>query len=377
MENTTFQTDRAWIEANIENLRHNVKILKKAMPSGCELMAVVKAEAYGHGASLISEHLNKMDVKAFAVATIDEAIKLREDGVRGEILLLGYTNVGRASELKKYDLTQTLIGFEYAQALANQGIAVKTHIKIDTGMRRLGISSEELSAVKKVFSMKNLKICGIFTHLSCPDSRRPDDVAFTRAQIKNFYSLIEGLRNGGVTIPKLHIQSSYGLLNYPDLTCDYVRAGIALYGILSSPKDDAILKLDLRPVLSLKSRVVLIRPVKKGDDIGYGRSFTAGRDGRIAILPIGYGDGFPRNLSGGKANVLIRQRACPIVGRICMDQLAVDITDADDVAIGTPATLIGAERCTNLSAPIIAEEADSISNELLCRLGARLPIIVQ
>lgn len=256
------KTERSWIELNIENLKHNVKILTEAMPSKCELMAVVKAQAYGHGACKISTILNKMGIKAFAVATIEEGIQLRKNGIRGEILILGYTNIKRAPDLEKFDLIQTLIDLEYAKALNSQNFAVKVHIKIDTGMHRLGFSCKEVLAVKKVFEMKNLKICGIYTHLCCTDSLMPDDIAFTRKQIDNFYCLIDDLKDGKVNIPKVHIQSSYGLLNYPDLTCNYIRVGIVLYGVLSSPNDDTNLKLDLRPVLSLKSRVVSIRQVK-------------------------------------------------------------------------------------------------------------------
>lgn len=377
MKNEAFKTERAWIEVNVGNLRHNVETLKKVMQPGCELMAVVKAQAYGHGAVLIASYLNEMGIMAFAVATINEGIVLRKSGIRGEILILGYTDVGRASELKKYDLMQALISFEYAEALNIQGFTIRTHIKIDTGMHRLGIPSGELSAVRKVFLMENLKVCGMFTHLCCSDSRHPDDVTFTRGQIDSFYSLTDALSDSGIILPKLHIQSSYGLLNYPGLACDYVRAGIALYGVLSTLDDDTVLKLDLRPVLSLKSRVVLIRKVVAGESIGYGRSFTTGRDTRIAILSIGYGDGFPRNLYGGKGNVLINQYVVPVVGRICMDQLAVDITDAEGVSVGDIATLVGAEGHDELSAPAVADSSGSISNELLCRMGARLPVIAK
>lgn len=371
------KTERAWIEVNTENLCHNVETLKKAMQPGCELMAVVKAQAYGHGAVLTASYLNQMGVSAFAVATVEEGIALREAGIRGEILILGYTDVRRAEELKEYDLMQTLISYEYADALNQQGVTVKAHIKIDTGMHRLGIACGELSAVRKLFFMENIRVCGMFTHLCCSDSRQPDDMAFTRGQIEKFYSLVDALRDSGIILPKLHIQSSYGLLNYPDLVCDYVRVGIALYGVLSAPNDDTVLKPDLRPVLSLKSRVVLIREVRAGESVGYGRSFTAGHTARIAILPIGYGDGFPRSLSEGKGRVLIRQYVAPVVGRICMDQLAVDITDAEGITVGDTATLVGAEGYDELSAPAVADHSDSISNELLCRMGARLPVITR
>lgn len=371
-----FETERAWIELNLNNLTHNVKALQEVMPEKSTLMAVVKTQAYGHGAFQISTCLNQMGVKAFAVATIDEGIQLRTYGISGEILILGYTNPNRAKELKKYDLMQTLIDMKYAKALNRQGITVKAHIKIDTGMNRLGVSFENINEVKMIFSMKYIKVCGIYTHLCCADSLLPEDVEFSENQIDNFYYLIDKLKERGVQIPKVHIQSSYGLLNYPQLACDYVRIGIALYGVLSKSDKNTRVKLDLRPVLSLKARVVLIRSVSKQDTVSYGRSFQAKRDSLIAIVSIGYGDGVPRELSCQKGGVLIRGQYAPIVGRICMDQLAVDITEIEEVSVGNVATLIGFDTI-DISAPNVAEHFDSISNELLCRMGTRLPIIIK
>lgn len=370
-------TDRAYIEIDLNNLEHNIRTLKKAMPPKCRLMAVIKAQAYGHGAYEISTHLEKIGVRSFAVATIDEGISLRKYGIRSEILILGYTSIYRAFELKKYNLTQTLISFEYADALNRQGVMVKAHIKIDTGMHRLGISSDDFSDIKKVFAMKNINVCGVFTHLCCSDSSMPDDIAFTRGQIDDFYNLIFNLKKSGISIPKLHIQSSYGFLNYPELKCSYVRTGVALYGVKSLPDDNMELQLALRPVLSLKSQVVLIRQIEKGDTVGYGRRFIAERNSRIAILPIGYGDGFPRSLSDGNGKALIGRYIVHVIGRICMDQLAVDITDTEDIAVGDIATLIDTESCTELSADVVAKNSGSISNELLCRMGDRLPVIVK
>lgn len=370
-------TDRAYVEVDLGNLEHNVREIQKIMPEGCQLMAVVKAQAYGHGAYDTAVHLNKMGVGSYAVATIDEGIALRRYGIKGEILILGYTAVSRARELKKYDLTQTLISFEYASLLNKQGIFVKTHLKIDTGMHRLGIPWEEFLKVEKIFSMKNLRIDGMFTHFCCADSREPADEAFTRGQIARFYALVEEMGEKGVPVPKLHMQSSYGLLNYPELSCDYVRIGIALYGVFSSTGDDTLLKPDLRPVLSLKCRVTLVRNIKAGESVGYGRAYTAERESRIALLSIGYADGYPRALSCGRGRVLINGQAVPVAGRVCMDQLAVDVTDAGEVARGDVATLIGMEEDGGISAPAIADNAGSISNELLCRMGGRLPVIVK
>lgn len=367
--------DRSYIEINSDNLIHNVNELKKVMPSECELMAVVKARAYGHGALEISSILNKIGITAFAVATIDEGIQLRNNGINGTILILGYTDISRARELKKYKLTQTLIDFEYAEKLSKQGITVNAHIKIDTGMHRLGIDAENIAAIKSVFNLPNLKIRGIYTHLCCCDSKLENDVLFTNEQIKKFFQLIATLKNDGIKIPKTHIQSSYGLLNYPNIKCDYIRIGIALYGVLSNPNNDTVLKLDLHPVLSLKTKVILIRTVKKDESIGYGRSQITQRETKIAILPIGYADGLPRNLSNASYCVKIGNNIVPTIGRICMDQFAVDITDAKNIHVGDTAILIG--NYEEISAPSISAKSNSISNELLCRLGSRLPVVVK
>ena len=371
----TADTDRAYLEIDLNNLEHNVKVLKRAMPQKCELMAVVKAEAYGHGLYEIATHLNKIGVKAFAVATIDEGIKLRQYGVLGEILILGYTAPARAKELRKYDLTQTLIDYKYALLLDKQGYNVMTHIKVDTGMHRLGFDAKDIEKISAVFSMKHIKVSGIYTHLCAADSIDEKDIFFTNVQIESFYNLLNQLKEKGITIPKIHIQSSYGLLNYPELKCDYVRVGVSLYGVLSSPNDRTKFHLDLRPVLSLKSRVILLREIKKGESVGYSRSFVANRDSLIALLPVGYADGYPRNLSCGKSYVLINGHQAPVVGKICMDQLAVDVTDIPNVKTGSIATLIGKDGKEEITAPMVAESAESITNELLSRMGHRLNII--
>lgn len=366
-------TERAYMEISLENLAHNVAVLRSAMPSKCELMAVVKAEAYGHGMCEIAICLDKIGVRAFAAATIDEGIKLRRCGVRGEILILGFTAPERAGELRKYDLTQTLIDYDYACRLNEQGCKIKAHMKIDTGMHRLGFDSDfNIEEILRVFAMEHLCISGIYTHLCVADSLDEEDVCFTRQQIASFYGVLKQLKKEGIRIPKIHIQSSYGLLNYPELKCSYVRAGVALYGVLSIPDAQTKLQLDLRPVLSLKAKVILLRFVSQGESVGYGRTFVTDRDSVIAILPIGYADGFPRSLSSRDSYVLINGSWAPIVGRICMDQLAVDVTDIAGVEVGMTATLIGTDGSETIDAPTVALDSGSITNELLSRLGNRL-----
>ena len=364
--------DRAWIELDLDNLRHNVNEFRNAMQPGCELMAVMKAEAYGHGMYEAAVCVSRMGVNAFAVASVEEGIRLRRFGISGEILILGYTDPERAKELRRYDLTQTLIDYPYARLLNQQQRAVKVHVKVDTGMHRLGFGVEKADRIAHVFSMKHLKVCGIYTHLCAADSLEAEDVRFTKQQIGSFYGLLEKLKERGIAIPKVHIQSSYGFLNYPELPCDYVRAGIALYGVLSAPGDRTRLELDLRPVLSLRSKVVLIRKIRRGESVGYGRAFTAERDSRIAVLPLGYGDGLPRNLSCGRTQAVIRGQRVPVIGRICMDQLMVDITDAQGIFVGDTAAFIGWDGSLEVAAPDLADQSGTITNELLSRLGGRL-----
>lgn len=380
-------TERSWIELNLENLRHNVRVLTSFMPEKSSLMAVVKANAYGHGDFEISTCLEQAGVKAFAVATLDEAIRLRSFGISGEILILGYTHPSQAGKLKKYRLTQTLVDFEYAkdleENLKGKKGTIKAHIKIDTGFHRLGFSHENLPQVLEVFNFKHLDIRGIFTHLSVSDSLDAEDISFTKLQLSRFKSLLELIKNNGIEPPLPHVQSSYGFLNYPDIKYTYKRIGIALYGILSSPEHKTALSPDLRPVLSLKTRIAVVKDVKPGEQVGYGRTYTAVHPIKIAILPIGYADGFPRSLSEGRGKALIKGSLAPIVGRICMDQLAVDVTHIDGAAPGGIATLISGqsekstESTTLISAPAVAHDAGTISNELLSRLGSRLKTVVK
>ena len=364
-------TSRAWREIDTAALAHNVSVLRGALPPGCELMAVVKADAYGHGAAAIVPQLLSLGVRAFAVATLDEGAQLRAFGADGTVLILGYTPPERAGELARLGLTQTVADLAHAKALSAQGVPLHVHLKTDTGMHRLGIAWDAPEDVLAVLRTENLTVDGIFSHLCCAGSLTPDDIAFTREQIRRFSSLTSALAARGVSLPKLHLQSSYGLLNYPELRFDYVRAGLALYG---AAEGAAARSLGLRPVLSLKARIASVRTVAKGECVGYDRAFTARRETHIAILPIGYADGYPRALSSAGL-VRLRGRLAPVAGRVCMDQLAVDITDIPEAAVGDVAELIGG--ASPLRAGEVAARCGTIPNELLSRLGTRLPVIVK
>jgi serine/alanine racemase len=371
------ECDRAWIEIDLDNLRHNARQLQAALPPGCKLMAVLKANAYGHGAFAVAASLERMGVRDFAVATAQEGVQLRRYGIRGSILVLGPTDPARARELRRYRLTQTLLDAPYAQRLDRQGVPVQAQIKVDTGMHRLGFDAGDVDAIVRAFALRRVRITGLYTHLCAADRLTEADAAFTRGQLSRFACLTGTLSRRGIRLPALHVQSSEGLLNYPELSYDFVRAGIALYGVASAPDDDARLALGLRPVLELKARVALVRSVRAGETVGYGRAFRAARDSVIAVLSIGYADGVPRSLSDGKGEVLLRGRRAPIAGRICMDQLAVDATDVPGVKVGDVAVLIGSDGGETLAAPEVAARAGAISNELLSRLGARLSVVTR
>lgn len=363
--------DRAWLEMDLDALIHNAQTIQEQLPPGCAIMAVVKANAYGHGSVVVAKTLAKQGISAFAVATLQEAIALRKQGLKGEILILGYTPPVEAPLLSRYRLTQTLVDYQHAQTLAAQGCRLQVQIKVDTGMRRLGESYLHSQQIRQMFQYDTLQVTGIYTHLCAADSDKPEDKAFTNVQIQNFTQLLQQLAAWGISLPKVHIQSSYGLFNYPGLAWDYVRPGIALYGAKSAHQDLLRAAIQLKPVLALRARIIEVKDLSPGETVGYGRCFTAPRAMRIATLAIGYGDGVPRNLRGGQ--VLIKGRLAPIIGRICMDTLMVDISQLPEIQQGDQATLIGADGDQRILAEDLAQQAGTITNELFCGFGNRLP----
>ena len=358
--------DRAWVELDMGNLRKNVAALKRLMPPGCELMPAVKANAYGHGAVLISKELNRLGINAFCVASISEGIELRRNGVKGEILILGYTHPERFSMLVKYRLTQTVVDYSYAQLLNSYGKLLKVHLKIDTGMHRLGERSDHFDDICHIFDCKNLMIEGVFTHLCSDETRTAPDLAYTNKQATAFYQVISDLRKQG------YLLASYGLINYPEFAGDYVRVGIALYGVMSSRADLENCPIALSPVLSVKARIALVKDLYAGEAAGYGLQYVADGQKRIAVLSIGYADGIPRSLSCGHGKVLINGKEAPIIGRICMDQMLVDITGIPNAKNGDVAVLIGKSGQKEITVYDLAEASATITNELLSRLGSRL-----
>lgn len=370
-------TNRAWIELDMAALQKNVRFLQSKLPEGSALMPAVKADAYGHGAVLISRELNRLGINHFCVACADEGVELRRNGIKGEILILGYTHPDAFPILARYKLTQTVIDYAYACQLNNYGRKLHVHIGIDTGMHRLGTRSENIDDIISIFHMRGLIIDGMYTHLSVSDSLFPRAKVFTRKQADCFYETIDRLKASGYKVPKIHLQASYGLLNYPELGGDYTRVGIALYGVLSAKEDTDKYANLLLPVLSLKARVASVRTLQKDESAGYGMAFTAVKETKIATLSIGYADGLPRNLSNGVGSVLINGHKAKIAGRICMDQTIIDVTDVPYVASGDIVTIIGTSGNEMIGATDIAEQTHTITNEVLSRLGSRLVRIVK
>ena len=364
--------DRAWIELDMKNLRYNCETLRKLLPKTCRLMPAVKADAYGHGAIPIAKELNRIGITDFCVATVMEGVTLRKNRIKGRILVLGYTHPDEFGLLRRYHLTQTVLDYDYAKILNGYGRVTHVHIGIDTGMHRLGERCENIDNILEIFKLKNLIIDGMYTHLCAADSKEPPYVEYTLMQIRAFSEVVNRIKSDGYVCPKLHIQSSYGILNYPEICCDYARVGIALYGLLSTEADMKHCCTELRPVLSVKARISAIKSLKTGESAGYGLQFTAPSDMKIAVLTIGYADGIPRALSSGKGYVLINGAKAPIIGRICMDQMSVDVTDIPDVSRNDVAVIIGKSKDAEISAVELAKEADTITNEILSRLGGRL-----
>lgn len=368
--------NRAWIEIDLNNLEHNINEIKKVIHGKTKIMAVVKANAYGHGMIPVAKKLNDIGIEDFAVATLSEGITMRENGIIGNILILGYTSLKDLEYVTKYDLIQTVVDYEYAKEIESLHLSrpLNVHIKINTGMNRIGEKFDHIDNLKEIYQMDCFNVLGTFSHLCVSDSLTKDDVDFTKKQIDNFNKCIDMLKSFGINPAKLHIQASYGILNYPDLEYDYVRPGIIMYGVFGSLNDTVCSDINLKPVLSLKARVTQVKEIEISDSVSYGRTFIADRKCKIATISIGYGDGYPRCLSNKEAKVLVNDCFAPIIGRICMDQLIVNVSDIEDVKPEDVVTLIGHE--TEISAEKIASYADTISYEILCSLGARLPIIV-
>lgn len=365
---------RAWREVDLGALYHNARVLTQAAGPGCELMAVVKADAYGHGARIVARALFRAGIRTFAVACLEEGIALRRAGIHGRILILGWTDPGQAPLLARWRLTQTVADAAHGTALSHTGYNVHVHLAVDTGMHRLGIDCGDLNTIAALYRLPGIRVDGIFSHLCVSDSLTARDVSYTDRQVSAFRTVVDQLKAQGIAPGKVHLMASYGMLNRCENGFDYARAGIVLYGVYSD-SSPVRFRPDLQPVLSLRARVASVRQLDSGESAGYGLAFTAMRPARIAVVTIGYADGLPRDMACHGGQVLIHGSFCPMVGRLCMDQLMVDVTEAGTVQPGDTVTLIGCDGDAVIRAETVAKQCGTITNELLSRLGPRLPVV--
>ena len=359
-----------WAEVNLNNLEHNFKEIKSLLSPQTEVLVTVKADAYGHGLVEVAKRLVACGVDYLGVASIDEGIDLRKAGIKTPVLLLGLILKKDIKPLFTYQLTPTICDRAMAVALNVRAAALKqrmpVHIKVDTGMGRIGVlPNGAFKLVTDIYRLKNIKIQGIFTHFALADFDRK----FTLLQINLFNKLISDLKNRGIVIPLVHAANSIGLINYRKSHFTMVRPGLAIYGLY--PKKN--LSINLKPVLSLKTRVVFIKQVGPGYGISYGLTYITKRTAYIVTLPVGYGDGYPRNLSNS-GWLLIGGRRFRISGRICMDQMMVDVGNFKP-KIGDEVVLIGKQGKQRVTVEELADLSGTIPYEIVCGLGNRIPRI--
>ena len=365
---------RIYAGIDLDALKYNVDGIKRCKADGAMLMGVVKADAYGHGAKIFAHELDGLGFEWFAVATVDEGIELRKDGIHQPILVLGYSCEEQYPDMVQWDITPTIYSFDMAKAFAAVAAAAgKTadiHIKIDTGMSRIGFlpDEESIDEIEKIHGLKNIRIQGMFTHFACADMR---DKSHVGHQIEKFRRMIDGVKKRGIPVEIFHCSNSASIMELPSEHMNMVRAGIILYGLYPSHEMEEE-RLSLKPVMSLYSHVVQVKEVPGGVSVGYGATYVTGRPTRIATIPVGYADGYPRALSN-RASVLIRGRRAPIIGRICMDQFMVDVTEAPEVSIGDVVTLIGTDGEESISVEEISEMAGSFNYEFVCDVSRRVP----
>lgn len=362
-----------WAEINLDNLEFNMKGIKKLAKS-TEIFGVVKADAYGHGAIDVAPVLLENGVTRLAVAVISEAVELRRAGIDCPIMILGYTPLSLADDILKYDIEQTVFSYDYALELSKiaekRHIKVKIHIALDTGMGRIGFLSDEKSVedVYKINKLPNIEIEGLFSHFSTADE---DNKEYTYKQFDNFNYFYKKLKSRGVSVGVRHIANSAAIMDLPDTHLDGVRPGIILYGYYPSDEVNKK-KLELKPVMTLKTNIVHIKTLKKGEYISYGRKFRCEKDSVIATLPVGYADGYTR-LMFGKAKVIINDKFAPVVGRICMDQCMVDITEISTAKVGDEVILMGESHNCKFNADDIAGHIHTINYEVVCMISKRVP----
>ena len=364
---------RCYAEISLEAIGHNIREVKKRLPEGVKLLGVVKANAYGHGAVPVASYLENQ-VDYFATATIEEAVELRENGISAPILILGYVSPSQYGDLVEYDITQTIDSYAQALALekeaARQNRKAKAHLAVDTGMTRIGfqVTEHDADEAAKIADLPHIELEGMFTHFSCADQ---EDKTYCSMQMEKYDKMTALLAERGVTIPLRHICNSAGIMEFDDHRFEMVRSGIITYGIYPSEEVKKE-RLNLIPALSWKSHVIHVKEVGPGIGVSYGATYVTEKPmTRIATVSAGYADGYPRALSN-QGCVLIHGKKAPIIGRICMDQMMVDVADIPDVQVEDVVTLVGTDGDETITIEEIANPAARFDYEMLCDISSRV-----
>ena len=376
MKNIPEKYKRVCAVVDLDTAVENMESMQRKLPPQTKMLAVIKANAYGHGAVQVAKKLEALKyVFGYAVATVEEALQLRQEGLHKPILILGYTFPDCYGKLAAEDIRPTVFRTDMARELSReavrQGKPLKIHIKVDTGMSRIGIFPDDtgVSFVRQVMGLPGLEIEGVYTHFARADERDKTSALEQFERFTGFTGRLE--KELSLRIPLKHCANSAAIMELPETALDLVRAGIALYGLWPSAEMDRE-KTALRPLFSLYSHVVYVKNVPAGTPVSYGGTYVTKERRRIATIPVGYGDGYPRALSG-KGEVLIRGRRAPIVGRICMDQFMVDVTDIPEAAEGDLVTLVGADGTECITMEELGDLSGRFNYELACDLGSRIP----
>lgn len=364
--------ERAYVKIDLDAIGHNAELVRKKVGPDVKILGVLKADAYGHGAVEVARYLQEK-ADAFAVATVEEALKLRAEGIRIPIMLLADEPEERFPELIKNQIASTVSTYRGAEALSKTaqalGMTATVHIALDTGMTRMGFRFTDNEEMMRAAGLPNLNIEGIFTHYSCADMA---DKSYSELQYARFCDAIDALENRGLHIPLRHISNSAGILEFDTRRCNMVRAGIVLYGLY--PSEEVNRSLALKPAMSFFARVSRVMTVEAGHGVSYGATYVTKGPTVVATLSVGYADGYPRALSG-KGRVLIRGRYAPVLGRVCMDQMMADVTRIPGVMPGDTVTLVGKDGDNMLSVEELADNAASFHYEFVCGIGMRVPRI--
>ena len=366
--------NRVWAEVDLDAIRENLSAMHENMKPDCSIMAVLKTDGYGHGAVPIAGMLEEIDyVAGYAAATIDEAVELRKEGMKKPILILGATFPSAYEAVVRYDIRPAIISLSMAKAYSETagrlGKTLPVHIKIDTGMGRLGfqVNRESVEEIRKISELPNLSLEGIFTHFARADEA---DKTATRMQIDLFTQMLRELEDLGITFPIRHASNSAGILELPEANFDMVRAGITLYGLWPSEEMDH--SFPLKAALSLYSHIVSIKEFEADSPISYGGTFVTDEKTRVGVVPVGYGDGYARALSG-KGYVLVRGHKAPIIGRVCMDQFMIDLSSIPEAELNDKVTLIGEDGSHRITLEKLGELSGRFNYEFACDLGNRIP----